>query len=90
MSSTCTTAICDDHTYTYIHTQTAKRRSVCFLFILIGAPQEVYLAVDKLLLILLLSQFVIEERGNETGQVAIAHGSVEFCEATPIGLADES
>ena len=32
-----------------------------------------------------------EERGNETGKVVIAHGrSVEFCEATPIGLADES
>ena len=31
-----------------------------------------------------------EERGNETGKVAIAHGSVELCEATPIGLADES
>ena len=31
-----------------------------------------------------------QERGNETGEVAIAHGSVEFCEATPIGLADES
>ena len=31
-----------------------------------------------------------EERGNETGKVSIAHGSVEFCEATPIGLADES
>ena len=32
-----------------------------------------------------------EERGNESGEVAIAHGSsVEFCEATPIGLADES
>ena len=31
-----------------------------------------------------------EERGNETGKVAIAHGSVEFSEATPIGLADES
>ena len=30
------------------------------------------------------------ERGNETGKVAIAHGSVEFCEATPIGQADES
>ena len=28
--------------------------------------------------------------GNETGKVAIAHGSVEFCVATPIGLADES
>ena len=27
---------------------------------------------------------------NETGKVAIAHASVEFCEATPIGLADES
>ena len=26
----------------------------------------------------------------ETGKVVIAHGSVEFCEATPIGLADES
>ena len=31
-----------------------------------------------------------EERGNETVKVAIAHGSVEVCEATPIGLADES
>ena len=31
-----------------------------------------------------------EERCNETRKVAIAHGSVEFCEATPIGLADES
>ena len=31
-----------------------------------------------------------EKRGNETGKVAIAHGSVKFCEATPIGLADES
>ena len=31
-----------------------------------------------------------EERGNETGNVVIAHGNVEFCEATPIGLADES
>ena len=31
-----------------------------------------------------------EERGNETGKVAISYGSVEFCEATPIGLADES
>ena len=31
-----------------------------------------------------------EERGNKTGKVAIAHGSVEFCEATPIGLTDES
>ena len=31
-----------------------------------------------------------EERGNETGKIAIARGSVEFCEATPIGLADES
>ena len=31
-----------------------------------------------------------EERGNETGKVAIAYGSREFCEATPIGLADES
>ena len=32
----------------------------------------------------------VEERGNETGKVVIAHGSVEFCEATPIGLASES
>ena len=24
------------------------------------------------------------------GKVVTAHGSVEFCEATPIGLADES
>ena len=32
-----------------------------------------------------------EDRGNETGKVAIAHGSsVEFCEPTHIGLADES
>ena len=31
-----------------------------------------------------------EERGNEIGKVVIAHGSVEFCEATPIGLVDES
>ena len=31
-----------------------------------------------------------EERGNETRKVAIAHGSVEFCEVTPIGLAEES
>ena len=33
-----------------------------------------------------------EERSNETGKVVIAHGSVEFCEATPIDLliADES
>ena len=31
-----------------------------------------------------------DKRDNETGKVAIAHGSVEFCKATPIGLADES
>ena len=31
-----------------------------------------------------------EERGNETGKVVIAHGSIEFCEATPIGLVDEA
>ena len=31
-----------------------------------------------------------EEIGNETGKVTIAHGSVDFCEATPIGQADES
>ena len=32
-----------------------------------------------------------EERSNDTGKkVVIAHGSVEFCEATPIDLADES
>ena len=31
-----------------------------------------------------------EERGNETRSVGIAHGSVEFCEATPIDLVDES
>ena len=30
-----------------------------------------------------------EERANEAGEVVIAHGSVEVCEATPIGLADE-
>ena len=33
----------------------------------------------------------VEERGNETVKVVIAHrSSVEFCEATPIGVADES
>ena len=31
-----------------------------------------------------------KERGNEIGKVVIAHESVEFCEATPIDLADES
>ena len=31
-----------------------------------------------------------EERSNKTGKVVIARGSVEFCEATPIGLADVS
>ena len=31
-----------------------------------------------------------EERCNEIGKVVIAHGSVEFCEAIPIGLADKS
>ena len=31
-----------------------------------------------------------EERGKETGKVVIAHGSVDFCEATLIGIADES
>ena len=31
-----------------------------------------------------------KKRGNESGKVVIAHGSVEFCEATPIGLVDES
>ena len=31
-----------------------------------------------------------EERGNETGKVAIAHGSVGFCKATLIGLSDQS
>ena len=36
------------------------------------------------------SDIAREERGNETGKVAIAHGSVEFCEATPTDLADES
>ena len=31
-----------------------------------------------------------EERSNETGKLVIADGrSVEFCEATPIGLVDE-
>ena len=32
----------------------------------------------------------LEKRGNETGKVVIAHRSAGFCEATPIGLADES
>ena len=48
---------------------------------------------SHLLVTLLLSLFPLtlgEERGNETGKVAIVHGSVEFCEATSIGLADES
>ena len=31
-----------------------------------------------------------EERGNETRKVLFAYGSLEFCEATSIGLADES
>ena len=31
-----------------------------------------------------------EERGNETGKVITAHGSVELCQATRIGLVDES
>ena len=31
-----------------------------------------------------------EASRNETGKVVIAHGGVESCEATPIGLADES
>ena len=32
-----------------------------------------------------------EERGNETsGKIVVAHGRVEVCEATTIGLADES
>ena len=31
-----------------------------------------------------------KERGNETGKIVIIHGSVEFCEAIPIGLANES
>ena len=31
-----------------------------------------------------------EERGSETGEVVIAHGSVESCEATPIDPVDES
>ena len=30
-----------------------------------------------------------EKRDNETGKVVIAHGSIEFCEASPIGLVDE-
>ena len=30
-----------------------------------------------------------EERSNETGKLIIADGSVEFCEATPIGIVDE-
>ena len=32
----------------------------------------------------------VRGRRSETGKVDIAHGSVEFCEAAPIGLADES
>ena len=31
-----------------------------------------------------------EEINNETWKVVIAHGSVEFCEAIPIGLVDKS
>ena len=27
---------------------------------------------------------------NDNGKLSIAHGSVEFCEATPIGVVDES
>ena len=31
-----------------------------------------------------------EEGSNETGKLVIAHGSVEFCEAAPFDLVDES
>ena len=31
-----------------------------------------------------------KREATKLGTLAIAHGSVEFCEATPIGLADES
>ena len=31
----------------------------------------------------------LEKREVETGKLVIADGSVEFCEATPIGLVDE-
>ena len=31
-----------------------------------------------------------EERSNEIGKLVIAHGSVEFCEATPFYLVGES
>ena len=33
---------------------------------------------------------MVTKRYDETGKVVIPHGSVEFCEATPIGLVDES
>ena len=31
-----------------------------------------------------------EDKGNEAEKVIIVHGSIEYCEVTPIGLADES
>ena len=33
---------------------------------------------------------MVKEGSNETGKVVITYGSGEFCEATPIGLVDES
>ena len=48
-------------------------------FIAAGRKEELYAARHR-----------HEKRDNEIGKVVNAHGSVEFCEATPIGLADES
>ena len=31
-----------------------------------------------------------DKRGNKTGKILIANGSLEFCKATPIGLVNES
>ena len=31
-----------------------------------------------------------EERSNETGKLVIAHGSLEFCDAIPFNLVDQS
>ena len=46
-----------------------------------------HLASSTVVSILIL---IGERRGSETGKVVIANGRVEFCEATPFDLIDES
>ena len=46
-----------------------------------------HLASSTVVSILIL---IGDRRGSETGKVVIAHGSVEFCEATSFDLIDES